>query len=102
MFLNKASSEPVTVQYATSGSATPGKDYDPINGSITIPAGETQDEIVIIIYNDSCDGENTPVYPVCETDETVFVTIESATNADDLLSSPTAYHRNRGRRHLSR
>ena len=81
VFLNKASSEPVTVQYATSGSATPGKDYDPINGSITIPAGETQGEIEITIYNDRCDGESTPEYPVCEDDETVVVTIESATNA---------------------
>ena len=81
VFLNGTSYEPVIVHYSTSGSATPGIDYDPAEGSITIPAGKTQGEIEITIRDDSCDGESTPEYPVCEDDETVHVAIESATNA---------------------
>jgi subtilase family serine protease len=55
------------VKYAVSGTADPGSDYEPIGGSVFIPAGSTTADIVIIPIDDE----------EVEFDETVILTILS-------------------------
>ena len=57
--LSKPSSEPVTVQYATSfGSAVPDRDYTPVSGTLTFPANVTQQSFTIqTIDNQKYQGE---------------------------------------------
>ena len=70
--LSAVSGKPVTVTYTLGGSATAGSDYtvpDPL--SVSIPAGEASGSIVISVKGDTVD----------ELNETVEVTLVSATNA---------------------
>ena len=67
--LSGASSEDVTVNYATSnGTANAGNDYTSTTGTLTIAAGETSGTIDISILADS----------VSEEDETFNVTLTSS------------------------
>lgn len=57
--LNKPSSEPVTVDYATSfGSAIPNRDYTPVSGTLTFPPNTTQQSFTIQTFdNQKYQGE---------------------------------------------
>ncbi len=51
--LNKASDQPVTVAYATTdGTALAGKDYQAANGTLTFPAGDTEQTITLTSIDD--------------------------------------------------
>ena len=72
--LSAVSGRQVTVDYAdaTSGTATSGTDYTAISsGTLTIAAGVTSDTLAVIVRGDALD----------EDDETVIVTLSSASNA---------------------
>ena len=71
--LSGSSSEIVTVDYAVTGTATgSGGDYTLVNGTLSIPAGDTTGTITIAnIINDTID----------EPDETVIITLSSPSNA---------------------
>ncbi|MBX7147565.1 hypothetical protein K1X76_00645 [bacterium] len=70
--LSAASGKTVTVTYTTSnGTATSGSDYSTASGTLTFTAGQTTKNITVPILSDSID----------ENDETINVTISSATNA---------------------
>jgi maltose/moltooligosaccharide transporter len=62
-FLNVALSrpyrEPITVQYRTvAGTAQEGQDYRPIDGILTIPSGETNGVIPVVVLGDRTREEN--------------------------------------------
>ncbi|MGH7326684.1 MAG: S8 family serine peptidase, partial [Candidatus Rokuibacteriota bacterium] len=57
--------EPLTIQYAVSGTATPGSDYLALAGSATIPAGSATTTLVVTAIDDS----------LTELDETVIATL---------------------------
>ncbi|WP_074238394.1 Calx-beta domain-containing protein [Chitinophaga niabensis] len=61
----KRTAEPVTVQYTISGTATPNADYQPITGSIIIPAGANSIAVPVQVINDL----------LVEDPETVILTI---------------------------
>ena len=70
--LSAAAGRDVTVDYATSnGTATAGSDYTETSGTLTISAGATTGTIPITVLQDS----------VYERDETVTMTLSSASNA---------------------
>jgi ELWxxDGT repeat protein len=70
--LNAASTQNVTVDYATSnGTATAGQDYDSANGTLTFAAGETTKTIDVHVHADAAPENN----------ETVFVTLRNASGA---------------------
>ncbi len=70
--LSAATSNPVTVDYASAaGTATAGDDYTDVSGTLTIPAGETSATFSIPIVDDGVE----------EPDETVDLTLSSPTNA---------------------
>ncbi|MFN8523367.1 MAG: Calx-beta domain-containing protein [Chloroflexota bacterium] len=70
--LNRTSTSPVTVQYATSnGSATAGADYTAASGTATIPAGSLSATVTVAITPD------TTAEPV----ETFNLTLSNPTNA---------------------
>ena len=70
--LNTASTQSITVQYATSnGTATSGSDYTSTTGTLTFNAGITTQIITIPILNDA----------VNEADETFSLTLSNPTNA---------------------
>jgi hypothetical protein len=70
--LSTASSQPVTVAYATAdGTATVGSDYKGTAGTLTIPAGQTTATITVPVYGDR----------VGESNETFVVNLSSPTNA---------------------
>ena len=70
--LSAAAGRDVTVDYATSnGTATAGADYTATNGTLTISAGNTTGTIPITVLQDA----------VYERDETVTMTLSSASNA---------------------
>ncbi|MBD1160404.1 hypothetical protein IDG51_03935, partial [Pelagibacterales bacterium SAG-MED14] len=70
--LSNASTQTVTVNYATSnGTATAGSDYTATNGTLTFTAGQTSKTIAVTVLSDSLD----------EADETVTMTLSSASNA---------------------
>ena len=71
--LSGPSSEIITVDYAVTGTATgTGTDYTLLNGTLSIPAGDTTGTITIAnIVDDTTD----------ESDETVIVTLSSPNNA---------------------
>ena len=70
--LDAASSNDVTVDYATSdGTATAGEDYTAVSGTLTVPAGETAAKISVPVLDDSLD----------EPDETFTLTLSGAQNA---------------------
>jgi hypothetical protein len=51
--LDRPTTEPVTVDYATSdGTATASSDYEPMEGSATIPAGDTQTTVTVPVNGD--------------------------------------------------
>lgn len=62
---DQSSPAPVTIPYSLSGSATPGTDYQPLSGSITMPPGETSVILEVIPIDDL----------EVELDETVEITI---------------------------
>src|SRR5262249_6327659 len=67
-----ASSQTVTVQYATAdGSATAGGDFQAISGTLTIPAGQTTGTITVLVNGDR----------LSEPNETFFVNLTGVTNA---------------------
>ncbi len=70
--LTSASSQTITVQFATSnGTATAGTDYTADSGTLTFTPGVTTQSINVVTTADALD----------EPDETVNVTLSSATNA---------------------
>jgi PKD repeat protein len=70
--LNAASTQPVTVAYATSdGTATASKDYRPAKGVLTFAPGETSASFGVVIIHDL----------QTETNETVNLTLSNPTNA---------------------
>ncbi len=71
--LTSPSGKPVTITYTTlDGSATAGSDYDATSGTIVVPPGATSGVIHITVHGD----QNK------EGDETLLVSLTSATNAD--------------------
>ena len=76
--LPRESAHDVTVTYTLSGTAIEGADYTARTGTVTIPAGETEAEIVIPVINDS----------EAEDPETVILTM-TGTSGDANLSLPT-------------
>jgi len=76
--LSEASSQAVTVQYATAnGTATAGSDYTATSGTLTIPAGQTQGTITVPVLGDA----------LVEPDETFTLALSNPTNAE--LGSPS-------------
>src|SRR5688572_2431109 len=45
--------QPLTVRYAIGGTATNGRDYETLTGTITIPAGSSTIELVVDVKNDT-------------------------------------------------
>ena len=79
--LSAASTQQVTVQYATSnGTATAGSDYTASNGTAAIPAGQTCTTITIPILNDA----------VSESTENFTVTLSNPVNATIGTGTATA------------
>lgn len=73
----KQSSTATVVNYAVSGTATPGADYTALSGTVTIPAGSTTALIDVAgIVDDS----------IVEADETVYVTLSSISSGDPQIS----------------
>ena len=56
---------PLTVQYTVAGTATAGADYQPLTGTVTIPAGQTSVTVPLSVVNDL----------IVELPETVQVTV---------------------------
>jgi hypothetical protein len=70
--IDKPSTQPVTVQYNTSnGTALSGSDYTGVNGTATIPAGQTCTSVNVPIIDDQIDEPN----------ETFTVTLSNPQNA---------------------
>lgn len=70
--LSSAASQQVSVAYATApGTATAGKDYQRVMGTLKIPAGETAGTILVPVSNDALD----------EPDETLLVTLSAPSGA---------------------
>jgi hypothetical protein len=70
--LSAASSQPVTVAYATgNGTATAGSDYQAASGTLTIPAGQTTGTIPVLVNGDR----------LAEPNETFVVNLSAPTNA---------------------
>ena len=80
--LSYYSSEPITVNYTVSGTATAGSDYAALPGSVTIPAGQT--------------GAGIPVTPIDdatqETSETAAVGSRSRARMNFKLPPTPAYN----------
>ena len=70
---------PLTVYYATGGTATAGADYESLPGSVTIPAGVTSASMVVRPYADS----------LAEGDEKVTIILASNTSYDIAPPSST-------------
>ena len=78
--LSKASTTPVTVQYATSnGTATAGQDYVAASGTVTFAAGETSKTVNVVVNGDA----------TVEPDETLTLTLSSPSGATLATSSAT-------------
>lgn len=70
--LSAPTNKPVTVNVrAASGSANENSDYEPLNGQLTIPAGQTEATVSVNVTGDTTVEEN----------ETVFVAMSSPANA---------------------
>ncbi len=79
--LNQASSSPVSVDYATAdGTATAGKDYTPVSGTLTFAAGETQKTVTVQSLDDG----------IHEPNETLSLTLSGATSGVVIGPRPTA------------
>jgi subtilase family serine protease len=70
-------SEPLTVFYSASGTATPSTDYAPLSGVVTIPAGSASTGITITPIDD----------PYAEADETIAVTLTAT--SDYVAATPS-------------
>ena len=68
----------ITIEYAISGTATPGTDYELINGEVTLQAGQSQVELLVSTFADSR----------LESPETVRVTVRSGSGY--VVGSPSA------------
>lgn len=68
--LSFASEDDVMVDFATAHSTTDGTDYTPVNGTLTIPAGQTTGQVTVQV-----NGDNT-----VENDETFFVNLSGIVN----------------------
>ena len=76
--LSQASSQPVTVQYATAnGTATAGSDYTAVSGTITFAPGETSRTVAVPVMRDL----------VAESTETFTLQLSSASGATLARSS---------------
>lgn len=75
--LSGKSATNTVVSYTTSGSATPGTDYETLSGTVTIPAGDASALISVLPKDDTA----------IEGDETVVVTLSSVTSGSAALSS---------------
>jgi hypothetical protein len=70
--LSVASTQPVTIAYATSnGTASAGTDYQAASGTLIIPAGQTTGTITVLVNGDR----------IGEPNETFFVNLSSPSNA---------------------
>jgi Ca2+-binding RTX toxin-like protein len=70
--LSGASSQPVTLNYATAdGTATAGSDYTATTGTLTFAAGATSQTIAVPVFGDT----------LSEASETFFLNLSSTTNA---------------------
>jgi hypothetical protein len=69
--LSAASTQPVTVSYATANGTAGNADYTAASGTVTFPAGDTSETITINVTSDT----------VVEPDETFFVNLSGPTNA---------------------
>jgi lysophospholipase L1-like esterase len=69
---------PLTVYYATAGTATASADYESLPGSVTLPAGATSASLIVRPYADA----------LAEGDEQVTITL--ATNASYDLAPPSS------------
>jgi hypothetical protein len=70
--INNPVPENVTVNYTITGTATAGLDYTTLTGSVIIPAGQPDADIMVSVINDL----------LIETNETVVVTVTGATSAN--------------------
>ena len=72
--LSRASSTETVLSYTLGGTATPAAagDYAPLSGSVTIAAGTTTAEIVVVVLND----------PLVEGSETVSVTLSAVSSGN--------------------
>jgi hypothetical protein len=68
----------ITIEYAISGTATPGADYEVINGEVTLQAGQSQVELLVSTFADAR----------LEPPETVRVTVRSGSGY--VVGSPSA------------
>lgn len=83
--LSKASSTPVTVNYATSnGTATAGQDYTSSSGTITFAAGQTSKTVNVAVAGDS----------TVESNETFTVTLSTPSGATISRASATGTIKN--------
>jgi hypothetical protein len=69
--LSAASSQPVTVAYATANGTAAGSDYQAVSGTLTIPAGQTTATITVLANGDR----------LAEPNETYVVNLSGPTNA---------------------
>ncbi|MGF6849823.1 gliding motility-associated-like protein [Chitinophaga sp. W3I9] len=67
---NIRSSEDITVNYTIGGTATSGKDYTAITGTITIPAGQNSIDVPVTVADDQ----------IIEVTETVIMTLNGGTS----------------------
>ena len=83
--LNPASTETVTVDYATAnGTATSGDDYTARSGTLTFAAGDTTKTVQVSIIDDNVDDDN----------ETLTLTLNNASGAEISDSEATGTIRN--------
>ena len=69
---DRISTQPTTVAYSVTGSATSGTDFTALSGSATIPAGDTSATVPVSILEDA----------LIEGDETIVVNLTSITSGD--------------------
>lgn len=83
--LNKASTTPITVKFATSnGTASSASDYNATSGMLTFAANETVKIVTVLVKGDKTK----------ELDETFFVNLSNATNATISVAKGTGTIRN--------
>ena len=68
----RISTEPTTVSYSVSGTATAGSDFTALSGSVTIPVGDTSATVTVSILEDV----------LIEGDETLVLTLTGITSGD--------------------
>jgi hypothetical protein len=83
--LDKASTSPVTVKYATSnGTASSSSDYNGTSGTLTFAANETVKMVTVFVKGDT----------LHEVDETFFLNLSTPTNATISVAKGTGTIRN--------